>query len=368
MKMSEETPRILVAMSGGVDSSLAAALLVEEGFDVVGATMRTFCYTGLPGPSNTCCGLDGIADAKRIADQLGIPHHVFDVEEDFTRDVIDDFVSEYAQGRTPNPCVRCNSYTKFRDLRERGRALGCNGIATGHYVRLEGQEDREPRLLRGVDLEKDQSYFLWGLPRDALRTLRFPIGSLTKAEVRDRARALKLVTADKPESQEICFVPTGDYRDLLQWRLERDHPALAPGPIVTTDDEVVGEHQGYAGFTVGQRKGLGGGFPEAMFVVRIRSSDRAVVVGTLTDLYADGVEVSSLNWLADPPKVGDLVEVQIRHRAPTTPAEIMTVQEDRLLARFGQPQKAVTPGQSAALFRADRVLGGGRIVGTVETT
>ena len=240
-------------MSGGVDSSVAAALLVEQGHDVVGVTMKTFCYSATSGHGKTCCGLDGIADARRVAVGLGIPHYVFDVEEDFTRDVIDDFVAEYARGRTPNPCVRCNSNTKFRDLLARGRALECDAIASGHYVRVvHGPEGSH--LMRGLDRAKDQSYFLWGLPRDMLPSLRFPLGDLTKPEVRQRARALALVTADKPESQEICFVPTGDYRDLLRKRLGAVHPALEPGPVVDRAGNVLGEHNGFAGFTVGQRK------------------------------------------------------------------------------------------------------------------
>ncbi|MGD2070688.1 MAG: tRNA 2-thiouridine(34) synthase MnmA, partial [Gemmatimonadota bacterium] len=264
------TGRVLVAMSGGVDSSVAAALLVEAGHEVIGVTMKTFCYSHVPAHGKTCCGLDGIADARRVADTLGIPHYVFDVEEAFTRDVIDDFVSEYARGRTPNPCVRCNSNTKFRDLLRRGSALGCDAVASGHYVRIDHEAPAGPALLRGRDGAKDQSYFLWGLPADILPKLRFPLGDLTKDQVRERARRLGLVTADKPESQEICFVPTGDYRDLLEKRLRPRHPAHEPGPGVTVEGEVVGEHSGYAGFTVGQRKGLGGGFDEPMYVVAVR--------------------------------------------------------------------------------------------------
>jgi len=360
----EPTGRILVAMSGGVDSSVAAALLVEEGHEVVGVTMKTFCYSETPAGGKTCCGLDGISDARRVADKLSIPHYVFDVEEAFTRDVIDDFVNEYAHGRTPNPCVRCNSNTKFADLLQRGELLGCQGIASGHYVRMRHTPE-ESHLLRGLDHKKDQSYFLWGLPGHLLPRLHFPLGELTKPEVREKARALGLVTAEKPESQEICFVPSGDYRDLLRRRLPVRHPALEPGPLVTEDGTVVGEHAGYAGFTVGQRKGLGGGFPDAMFVLEIRPESREVVVGSLDALDSAGMDVHEQSWLGAPPEPGDEVSVQVRYRAPAVPAVVLGPTEGEgptLRFRFRTPQRAVTPGQSAVVFRGERVLGGGRIV------
>jgi len=352
--------RVLVAMSGGVDSSVAAALLVEEGHEVVGVTMKTFCYSDSPDHGRTCCGLDGIADARRVAVSLGIPHYVFDVEEDFTRDVIDDFVGEYARGRTPNPCVRCNSNTKFRDLLDRGRALGCDGIASGHYVRARHGPEGSA-LLRGVDTAKDQSYFLWGLPRTMLPILHFPLGELTKPKVRERARGLDLATADKPESQEICFVPTGDYRDLLRQRLGGAHPALEPGRLVDRRGNVVGEHDGYARFTIGQRKGLGGGFPEPMFVLEILPEARDVVVGTHDELFADLVEVGELNWLAEPPSTGRQVRVQLRHRSPDVPARVGS-RGELLILELQRGVPAVTPGQSAVVYEGERVLGGGRIV------
>jgi tRNA-uridine 2-sulfurtransferase len=351
--------RVLVAMSGGVDSSVAAALLVEAGHEVVGVTMKTFCYSEAPGHGKTCCGLDGITDAKRVAHALGIPHYVFDVEEDFTRDVIDDFVSEYARGRTPNPCVRCNGSTKFRDLMARGRALGCDRIASGHYVRAE-HTARGSQLRRGLDPAKDQSYFLWGLPASLLPRLLFPVGDLTKEEVRTRARALGLVTADKPESQEICFVPTGDYRDLLQKRLGT-HPALEPGEVVRRDGEVVGRHEGYAGFTVGQRRGLGGGFPEPLFVLEIRPETRQVVVGARDELFQDEVLVAELNWLDEPPAAGEAVDVQLRYRARPVGA-LVEQADDALRLALTEPTPAITPGQSAVVFDGDRLRGGGRIV------
>ncbi|MEJ2538924.1 MAG: tRNA 2-thiouridine(34) synthase MnmA [Gemmatimonadota bacterium] len=352
--------RVLVAMSGGVDSSVAAALLVEAGYDVVGVTMKTFCYSGTGDHGKTCCGLDGIIDARRVADRLGIPHYVFDVEEEFTRDVIDDFVSEYARGRTPNPCVNCNSNTKFRDLLRRGEQLGCDAIASGHYVRIHHGPSGS-RLLRGRDADKDQAYFLWGLPREVLPKLLFPVGELTKLQVRERARALELATADKPESQEICFVPSGDYRDLLQRSLRPRHPALEPGRLVLEDGTDMGPHGGYAGFTVGQRKGLGGGFPEHLYVLAIRPDTREVVIGPRDALFAPGARIEKPHWLGDAPPVGEPVSVQIRHRAPAVAAEIVSVDPTQLELRFLEPQRAVSPGQSAALFRDDELLGGGRI-------
>ena len=352
--------RVLVAMSGGVDSSVAAAMLVEEGHEVVGVTMKTFCYSDIPAHGKTCCGLDGIMDAKRVASALDIPHYVFDVEEDFTRDVIDDFVSEYAHGRTPNPCVRCNSNTKFRDLLARGKALGCDRIATGHYVRVSHRPD-ETILLRGLDEDKDQSYFLWGLPNEILPWLLFPLGKLTKDQVRERARQLDLSTADKPESQEICFVPTGDYRDLLRKKLGDVHPALEPGEIVRSTGEIVGRHSGFAGFTIGQRRGLGGGFSEPMFVLGIRPDTREVVVGTRDEFFGTQVTVRELNWLTTPPRTDAEVQVQLRYRAPAVTANVIDIQENLTLG-LGEPQPAITPGQSAVVFCEEQIIGGGRIV------
>jgi tRNA-specific 2-thiouridylase len=362
-----EKRNVLVAMSGGVDSSVAAALLKEQGHNVVGVTMKTFCYSDAEaeanGPSKTCCGLDGIMDARLVADRLGIPHYVFDVEREFTRDVIDDFVSEYAAGRTPNPCVRCNGNTKFRDLLRRGAMLGCDYIATGHYARMGVDDDGNSVLLRGVDEKKDQSYFLWALPPEMLPRLMFPLGELTKPEVREIARQMGLTTAEKPESMEICFVPDGDYARFLGKKLGAEHAALSAGALVTTSGEVLGEHDGYARFTVGQRKGLGGGRSLPLYVIGTRPATREVVVGTADELMRSDVSIGELSWLATPPAPGAAVRVQMRHRAPAVPARVETVADGEIRLVLDTPQRAVTPGQSAVLFSGDVVLGGGRITG-----
>jgi tRNA-specific 2-thiouridylase len=352
---------VLVAMSGGVDSSVAAALLVEQGHRVIGVTMKTFCYGDSEGPSQTCCGLDGIMDARRVADRLGIPHYVFDVEREFTRDVIDDFVAEYAAGRTPNPCVRCNGNTKFRDLLRRGAALGCDAIATGHYARMGADAAGNPRLLRGRDRAKDQAYFLWALPTEMLPQLLFPLGELTKPEVRERARELGLATAEKPESQEICFVPTGNYVDVLEQKLAAGHPALAPGALVTSDGAVVGEHEGFARYTVGQRKGLGGGHGRRLYVLGTRPATREVVVGSAEELRRDWLEIAELNWHGAPPERGAALQIQIRHRGAAVPGRVAAIDERHVGVELATPQRAVTPGQSAVMFDGDLVMGGGRI-------
>src|SRR5687767_1976409 len=351
---------VLVAMSGGVDSSVAAALLIEQGHRVIGATMKTFCYNESNSTGKTCCGLDGILDARRVAATLDIPHYVFDMEESFGKAVIDDFVDEYVAGRTPNPCVRCNSNTKIPDLLRRGRLLGCDWIATGHYARVE-RANGAARVLRGVDRDKDQSYFLWGVPAGVLQHLDFPVGTLTKREVRERARALGLVTADKPESQEICFVPSGDYAEFLARRLGDDHSALTPGALVSSSGVVLGEHAGYARYTVGQRKGLGGGRGRPLYVLGVRPQTNEVVVGTHDELFRDDVAIADLNWLTTPPFVGEAVHVQLRHRAQATPAHVSAHADGSLALRLLEPQRAVTPGQSAVVYRGEELIGGGRI-------
>jgi tRNA-specific 2-thiouridylase len=341
-------------MSGGVDSSVAAARLVEQGYDVIGATMKLFCY-GDDVPDRPCCSLDSINDARDVAHALGIPHYVLNFEDRFSLHVIRNFVDEYSRGRTPIPCVRCNSFTKFRDLLAHADSLDCEYIATGHYAVA-----RDGALYRGRDRSKDQTYFLWGIDRPVVARMLTPVGDMTKTETRDAARRLGLVTADKPESVEICFVPDDDYVGVLERHLPAGAPALTPGPLVTTSGEVIGEHEGFARYTIGQRRGLPGGAAEPRYVVAIRPETREVVVGSAAELAGHAATVEEVNWLADPLAEGDTCEVQLRYRAPAVPATVVTAGPGRLALALATPVRAITPGQSAVLYDADgRLLGGG---------
>lgn len=343
-----------MAMSGGVDSSVAAATLVAQGYEVVGVTMKLFCY-GEEVPDRPCCSLDSINDAASVASSLGIPHYVLNFEDGFKKHVIDDFVSEYASGRTPIPCVRCNSFTKFRDLLAHADTLDCDYIATGHYARAS-----DGQLFRGLDRNKDQTYFLWGIDREVVARMLTPVGELTKDRTRAYARELGLVTADKPESVEICFVPDDDYVAVLKQHLPCDAPALSPGPIVTTSGDVIGTHEGFSHYTIGQRKRLPGGFDKPMYVISIRTEDRAVVIGGAEELEGNRVTLEQMNWLCDPLTPGSQCEVQIRYRSQAVPAVVDSIGATIELD-LKRSAKAITPGQSGVLYDGDRLLGGGII-------
>lgn len=344
-------------MSGGVDSSVAAALLVRDGYDVVGVTMKLF-KDGGDLPDRPCCSLDSVNDARRVCESLGIPHYVLNLQDAFSRDVVSDFVAEYAAGRTPIPCVRCNTFTKFRDLLAKADAIEAPFIATGHYARIVNGQ-----LARGLDDNKDQTYFLWGIEREVMSRMLLPVGHLTKPETRAVARELGLLTAEKPESHEICFVPDGDYVKILERELPTGAPSLTPGPIVTLDGRVVGEHQGFARYTIGQRRGLPGGSTEPLFVIALRPEDRAVVVGPREALLGRGLSAGEVNWLASSiPVEGSEVFVRIRHRATPVAATLVAAASHRFEVVLHEPAYAISPGQSVVLYDADAIVLGGGVI------
>ena len=356
--------RIVVAMSGGVDSSVAAALLVEQGFDVVGVSMQlsaTPAATVRQGQG--CCSLEDFRDARRVADHLAIPYYVWNLQDAFRTRVTDVFTAEYLRGRTPNPCVLCNRDLKFDELWRRAGALGADVVATGHYARVVNDDGRW-RLLRARDHAKDQSYFLFSLTQDELARTRFPLGDLTKSEVRDYARRRGLPVAEKPESQEICFVPDRDYAGYVERHASAD--ALTPGTVVDEAGTTLATHQGVHRFTVGQRRGLGIGDGVARWVTRIDGQTGTVHVGDQRALACRGLVAEQVRWAAGSSAVTDgesaePIRVRIRHRHVPVAARLTHTSADRVEAWFDEPASAVTPGQAAVFYRGDEVLGGGWI-------
>lgn len=355
--------RIVVAMSGGVDSSTVAGLLVEAGHEVIGVMMKLYDQSkhasGDPNAHRACCGLDDVGDARRVADHLDIPFYVNDFQDVFRREVIDSFVDHYVMGRTPNPCVRCNDRVKFDPLLDRARMLGADYLATGHYVSTQTAADGSVDLHRGHDRDKDQSYFLAGMARDALQKIVFPLGDLTKAEVRAHAERLGLPVAGKAESQEICFVPRDDYaafvEDAAGDRLR------GPGPLVSIDGLSLGTHRGLHRYTVGQRRGLRVSGPVRRYVVSMSTEDNTLVVGGREDVLCTGVRAFTPRWIASPPRPGDAVEAQIRHRHHGVPATVVRADSTEVVLRFSAPVSAVAPGQQLVLYDGTRVLGAATI-------
>jgi len=351
-------PRVLLGMSGGVDSSVAAYLLKEQGYEVVGVTMKVWPQDCVSRAEDKCCGPQAVADARGVAHQLEIPHYVVDEAADFERMVIDYFTAEYKQGRTPNPCVMCNEKLKFGAMRDKAKALGADLIATGHYARIE-QTANGPMLKKAVDAKKDQSYFLFSLKPEQLASSLTPLGALTKPEVRGIAQKLGLRVYDKEESQEICFVPGNDYTGFLKSHMGEKE--FHPGGIFDKAGKRIGDHKGIEFYTVGQRKGLGGGHGRPIYVIDIDAATQSVIVGDEEDLSRPDCYIRQTSWVGGEPSGPIEITTKIRYNYPELKARLHPLPGQRARLEFLEPQKAVSPGQAAVCYQGDVVLGGGWI-------
>ncbi len=355
---------VAVAMSGGVDSSVAALLIKQAGYNAVGITMKLWTppcdeESGID-EDKTCCTVDSAMDAKRVCDQIGIPHYTLDMQEDFEERVIQPFYEAYLEGHTPNPCVNCNSFVKWDALWKSARSIGAAKLATGHYAATHELDGRS-YILRGDDPGKDQSYFLWGIPPATLRNTLFPLGRLNKREVREMAETAGLRTAQKSESQDICFIPNGNYRTFIEARARKEERMIPEGVIRGPGGEELGRHRGLTYYTVGQRKGIGVAASEPLYVKSLEMETNTLVLGRKEDLYSDGFTAEAANFFCEPFETRECL-VQIRYRAPVKPAEVRNEGNGRLTVRMHEPGFCVSPGQSAVFFEGDRLIGGARIV------
>jgi tRNA-specific 2-thiouridylase len=358
--LTTEKKHIVVAMSGGVDSSVAAALLVRQGYTVTGMMMRLWSEDCGDGGSNRCCTPSQMNDARRIADQLGIPFYVIDTQHIFRRTIVQFFIDRYADGVTPNPCLECNRLIRFEWLLNHALALGADALATGHYARTEQADDGSMRLLRGVDPGKDQSYVLSVLTQDKLRQVMFPIGSYPKPEVRRLAAELNLPVAQKHDSQDLCFLADGDYRRFLR---QHAPDAVQPGPILMRDGRELGQHSGLPHYTIGQRKGLGLSHPEPLYVLDTDPARNALIVGTADELGQRHAITGRVNWIAGCPPAAPLrAEVKSRYTARPATAQVMPLADGGAEVLFDDPQRDLTPGQSAVFYAGEMCLGGGIIL------